>query len=77
MARSEESSRRLRHLRDEPISPLQLATHNMYDEEKVPNTKRIHVVEEEVSLLQPKAIAVPPKGEEVLVPQGPTVAVLP
>jgi hypothetical protein len=49
----------------------------MYDEEEVPNTKRIHVVEEEVSLLQPKAIAVPPKGEEVLVPQGPTVAVLP
>jgi hypothetical protein len=43
------------------------------DEEEVPNAKRMHVVEEEVSLLQPVAVAVPPEKEEVLVPQGPFV----
>jgi hypothetical protein len=44
---SRESSR---HLRDELVSPVQLATHIMYDEEEVPNMKRMRVVEEEVTL---------------------------
>jgi hypothetical protein len=39
----------------------------MYDEEEVPNAKPMHVVEEEVSLLQPKTAAVPLDEEEVLV----------
>jgi hypothetical protein len=45
MAPSRESSRRLC---DEPVSPLQLVTHVMYDEEEVPNVKHMCVVEEEV-----------------------------
>jgi hypothetical protein len=49
----------------------------MYDEEEVPNTKRMHVVEEEVLLSQPETTAVSPKEEEVPVPQGPVVMVLP
>jgi hypothetical protein len=39
-----------RHRRNEPVSPLQLVTHVMYNEEEVPNMKLMHVVEEEVSL---------------------------
>jgi hypothetical protein len=77
MAPYGESSRRLRRLCDEPVSPLQLVTRIMYDEEEVPNTKRMHVVEEEVLLSQPETTAVPPKEEEVPVPQGPVVMVLP
>jgi hypothetical protein len=46
MALFGESSRRLR---DELVSPLQLAMHVMYDEEEVPNAKHMHVIEEEVS----------------------------
>jgi hypothetical protein len=49
----------------------------MYDEEEVPNAKRMHVIEEEVSLLQPKSAVVPLEEEEVPVPQGPFVLVLP
>jgi hypothetical protein len=41
MAPSGESSHRLR---DELVSPLQLVTHVMYDEEQVPNAKRMHIV---------------------------------
>jgi hypothetical protein len=49
----------------------------MYDEEEVPNVKRMRVVEEEVSLSQPK-IAMPLlEEEEVPVPQGTTVVVPP
>jgi hypothetical protein len=48
MALSGESSH---HLHNEPVSPLQLVTHIRDDEEDVPNAKRMHVVEEEVSLL--------------------------
>jgi hypothetical protein len=49
----------------------------MYDEEEVPNVKHMHVVEEEVSLSQPKTTMVPPEEEEVLVLQGPIVVVPP
>jgi hypothetical protein len=65
------------HLCDEPVSPLQLATHAMYDEEEVPNMKHMHVVEEEVLLSQLKTLVVPPEEEEVPVLQGPSVAVPP
>jgi hypothetical protein len=65
MASSGESSH---HLRDEPVSPLQLVTHIMYDEEEVPNVKRMHVVEEEVLLLQPKTTTPSSKEEKVPVP---------
>jgi hypothetical protein len=61
MASSEESRRRLH---DEPVSPLQLVMHVMYDEEEVPNMKRIRVVEE-VLLSQPETATVP---SEVHVP---------
>jgi hypothetical protein len=40
----------------------------MYDEEEDPNMKRMHIVEEEVSLSQPETTAVLPEEEEVLVP---------
>jgi hypothetical protein len=40
------------------------------DEEEVPNTKRKHVGEEEVSLSQSVTTAVLSEEEEVLVPQG-------
>jgi hypothetical protein len=73
MASSRDSSHRLH---DEPVSPLQLATHVMYNEEEVPNTKRMHIVEE-VSLSQLEAAMVPQKEEEVLVPQGPCITILP
>jgi hypothetical protein len=66
-----------RHLHDEPVSPLQLATHVMYDVEKVPNARRMRIVEEEVSLSQSKTIAVPPEEEEVPVPQGLSITVSP
>jgi hypothetical protein len=46
----------------------------MYDEVEVCNAKCMQVVEEEVSLLQPKTVAVPPEEEEVPVPQDPFVA---
>jgi hypothetical protein len=59
MALSGESSR---HLHDELVSPLQFLTHIIYDEEEVPNEKRMHAVEEEVSLSQPEIVAVPPEG---------------
>jgi hypothetical protein len=72
MASSEESNYRLR---DEPVSPLQLVTHIMYDEEEVRNAKRMRIVEEEVSLSQPKTATVPPEEEEVPVLQGPSVVV--
>jgi hypothetical protein len=49
----------------------------MYDEEEVPNTKCMHIVEGEVSLSQPKTIAVPPEEEEVPVPHGPSIVVPP
>jgi hypothetical protein len=49
----------------------------MYDEEEVPNVKRMHVVEEDDSLSQPKTIVVPPEEEEVSVPQGPAIMVPP
>jgi hypothetical protein len=62
MASSEESNYRLR---DEPVSPLQLVTHIMYDEEEVRNAKRMRIVEEEVSLSLPKTATVPPEEEEV------------
>jgi hypothetical protein len=48
----------------------------MYNEEEVPNTKRMHIVEE-VSLSQLEAAMVPQKEEEVLVPQGPCITILP
>jgi hypothetical protein len=48
----------------------------MYNEEEVPNTKRMHIVEE-VSLSQLEAAMVPQKEEEVLVPQGPYITILP
>jgi hypothetical protein len=48
----------------------------MYDEEEVPNMKRMSVVEEEVSLSQPETIVVPLEEGEVPVPQGPAVMVL-
>jgi hypothetical protein len=44
-------------------------------EEEVPNTKRMHVGEEEVSLSQLITAVVLLEEEEVPVPQGPTVAV--
>jgi hypothetical protein len=44
------------------------------DEEEVPNVKHMRVVEEEVSLLQPITVAVPPEEGEVPVPQGPSIA---
>jgi hypothetical protein len=44
--------------------------HNREDEEEVPNVKRMHVGEEEVSLSQPITAVVPLVEEEVLVPQG-------
>jgi hypothetical protein len=47
MALFGESNRRLC---DELVSPLQLVMHVRDDEEEVPNPKRMHVVEEEVSL---------------------------
>jgi hypothetical protein len=47
MASSEELSHRLR---DELVSPLQLATDILYDEEEVPNMKRLSIVEKNVSL---------------------------
>jgi hypothetical protein len=47
MASSGESSR---HLHDELVSSLQLATHIIFDEEEVPNVKCMRIVEEEVSL---------------------------
>jgi hypothetical protein len=59
MASSGESSRRLHY---ELVSPFQLATHVMYDEE-------------EVSLSQPKTTAPSPEEEEVPVPQGTSVVV--
>jgi hypothetical protein len=40
----------------------------MYDEEEVPNVKVMHIVEKEVSLMQPQTTAVPSEEEEVLVP---------
>jgi hypothetical protein len=40
----------------------------MYDEEEVPNVKRMHVVEEEVLLLQPKTTTPSSKEEKVPVP---------
>jgi hypothetical protein len=49
----------------------------MYDEEEVPNVKRMCVVEDDVSRSQPKTVVVPPEEEEVPVPQGPSVAVPP
>jgi hypothetical protein len=54
-----------------------LVMHVMYDEEEDPNAKRMHVVEEEVSLSQPETAAVPPEEDEVAVPQGPSIAVPP
>jgi hypothetical protein len=45
-------------------------------EEEVPNVKRMHIGEDEVSLSQPITTAVPPEEEEVPVPQGPTLVVL-
>jgi hypothetical protein len=74
MAPSRESSC---HLHDEPVSPLQLVMHVMYDEEEAPNVKRMRVVEEEVSLSQPQTDAVPLEEEEVPAPQGPVVVVPP
>jgi hypothetical protein len=68
MASSGESSRRLHRLRHEPVSPLQLPMHVMYNEEEVPKVKHMRVVEEEVSLSQPKTVVVPPEEEEVPVP---------
>jgi hypothetical protein len=53
MALSGESSHRLHRLCEGLVLPLQLAMHVMYDEEEVPNVKRKHIVEEEVSLSQP------------------------
>jgi hypothetical protein len=47
------------------------------NEEEVPNTKHMRVVEEEVSLSQPKTVAPPPEEEEVTAPKGPSVAVPP
>jgi hypothetical protein len=73
MAPSRESSCRLH---DEPVSPLQLATHVRDDEEEVPNVKRMHIVEE-VSLLQPVTTAVPLEEEQVPVPHGPAIVVPP
>jgi hypothetical protein len=49
--------------------------HIMYDEEEVPNVKRMHIAKEEVSQSQPETAAVPPEEEEVPVPQGPSLAV--
>jgi hypothetical protein len=49
----------------------------MYDEEEVPNVKRMRVVEEEVSLSQSKIVMPLLEEEEVPVPQGTTVVVPP
>jgi hypothetical protein len=46
-------------------------------EEEVPNTKRMRVGEEEVSLSQSITTAVPPKEEEVPVSQSPAIVVPP
>jgi hypothetical protein len=43
------------------------------DEEEVPNMKRMHVGEEEVSLSQLITVVVPPEEEKVQVLRGPTV----
>jgi hypothetical protein len=51
--------------------------HIVYDEEELPNVKRMHVVEEEVLLSQPETATVPPEEEEVLVLQGSTAVVPP
>jgi hypothetical protein len=40
-------------------------THILYDTEEVPNAKHMHVVDEEVSLSQPKTATVPPEEEEL------------
>jgi hypothetical protein len=72
MAPSRESSRRLH---DKPVSPLQLVMHIMYNEEEVPNTKHMRVVEEELLLSQPKIAMIPMEEEEVPVLQGPAVVV--
>jgi hypothetical protein len=65
MAPFEESSH---CLHDKPVSPLQLVTHVMYDEEEVPNVTCMCIVEKEVSLSQLKTTAVPPEEEEVPAP---------
>jgi hypothetical protein len=74
MTSSGESSH---HLHDEPVVPLQLATHIIYDEEEVPNAKRMCIVEEEVSLYQPETTVPLPEEEEVPVPQCTSVTVPP
>jgi hypothetical protein len=52
-------------------------SHVRDDEEEVPNMKRMHIGEDEVSLLKPITAAVPPDEEEVPVSQGLTIAVPP
>jgi hypothetical protein len=49
--------------------------HVMYDKGEIPNVKCMCIVEEEVSLSQPKTAAVPLEEEEVPVLQGASVAV--
>jgi hypothetical protein len=67
---------RSHRLCDEPVSPLQLVTHVIYDEDVVPNVKCMRIVEEEVSPSQPKTVVVP-QGPSIAVPQGPSIAVPP
>jgi hypothetical protein len=62
-------------LHEKKVSPLQLVTHVIYDEQEVPNMKRMHIVDEEVSLSQSESVAPPSEEEEVPAPQGPTVTV--
>jgi hypothetical protein len=71
MASSEESRHRFRRLHDEPVSPLQLVTHIMYDEEVVPNAKRMDIAKEEVLLSHPKTVVVPPEQRGGPSPAGP------
>jgi hypothetical protein len=61
----------------ETMKELFVIAHVRDDEEEVPNVKRMHVGEEEVSLSQPITTAVPQEEEEVPVPQDLVVAVPP
>jgi hypothetical protein len=54
----------------ETMKELIGVAHVRDDEEEVPNVKRMHIGEEEVSLLQPIIVAVSPEEEDAPVPQG-------
>jgi hypothetical protein len=52
----------------ETMKELIGVAHVRDDEEEVPNVKRMHIGEEEVSLLQPIIVAVSPEEEDAQVP---------